>query len=229
MGRKIISYHKIINIDIPPAHYQTVESLINAINTALEENKVKIDDDDDEGDDDSQKENDVEIGKKKRKKASKTSVKLSKCVVFKYNTFTKKIKVSVLHKKIGWINFSNHLAYMLGFSNSFQSIFEARYLESEYMPDMSAGINMLYVYSDIVQPQLVGNSFSPLMRLIHVEGTHGSSVEKVFFNRQYIPIMLKDFSEVEIHIKTDGNQYVEFDSGKVIITLHFQRRRILMD
>lgn len=88
---------------------------------------------------------------------------------------------------------------------------------------------MLYIYSDVVQPQFVGNSYSPLLRLVHVDGVHGSNIEKVFFNRQYVPVLVKDFSQIEIHIKTDGNQYVEFDSGKTIITLHFQRKRILFD
>ena len=168
-----------------------------------------------------------------------SAVDMSEYMKFKYDRISRKVKV-VLYKaaarRLGVLCLSEHLAYMLGFRSRFIELEDLSPANStsdgevwgDYMVDMSGGSNMLYVYSDIVQPQFVGDSFSPLLRLVHVEGTHGSSVEKVFFNRQYIPVMTKDFSELEIHIKTDGDNYVEFDSGKVIINLHFQLKQLLL-
>jgi len=210
-------HHAVVKVEIPPAHYETVEYLITAINEALGDIQVKVN------------ENDINSGEEEQGNGTIATTKLSKVIMFRYNTNSKKVKMVIMNRKVHFVNLSKHMAYVLGFSNNWNTIFSGTSCEAKYMPDMSAGINTLYVYLNIIQPQLVGDSFSPLLRIIHVDGRHGMTVEKVFFNRQYIPVMQKDFGQLEMHIKTDGNQDVQFDSGKVIATLHFQRRRLLFD
>ena len=69
----------------------------------------------------------------------------------------------------------------------------------------------------------MGDSEVQLLRIVPVEGKHGDMVTKAFQNLQYVPIVKKQFSTVEMNIKTDTGKDVPFESGKLITTLHFRR------
>ena len=81
----------------------------------------------------------------------------------------------------------------------------------------------MYVYANILEPQIVGNVSAPLLRIVNVEGKYPNIIDKVFDFPHYIPVLVKDISDIEINIKDDLNEYIPFLSGKVIIKLHFRR------
>ena len=81
----------------------------------------------------------------------------------------------------------------------------------------------MYVYTDIVDAQFVGDVKVPLLRIFNTKGNYGDNVNVSFRYMQYVPIKVKSFETLEINIKDDEN--VSFGFGKSIATLHFKQSR----
>ena len=114
------------------------------------------------------------------------------------------------------------LSEMLGF-NSMEVI--KRTKEAPRVFDPESGVYALYVYTDIIQPGLVGNALVPLLRIVPIKGKVGDTVHHCFENPHYQPLCVKQFQTVEIDIRDDTGQPVSFERGKVIVKLHFRRRQ----
>ncbi|CAB4016293.1 Hypothetical predicted protein [Paramuricea clavata] len=83
----------------------------------------------------------------------------------------------------------------------------------------------MYVYSDIVDVQFVGDVKVPLLRIVNIEGEYGKNIHASFRNLQYVPVKVNSFESIEIHIKNDRDESVSFASGKSVATLHFRQKR----
>ena len=83
----------------------------------------------------------------------------------------------------------------------------------------------MYVYTDIVDAQFVGDVKVPLLRIVNIDGEYGRNVQASFRNLQYVPVKVNSFETVEVNIKNDRNENVSFESGKSIVTLHFRQKR----
>ena len=92
--------------------------------------------------------------------------------------------------------------------------------------ELSAGYHSLFVYTDIVKPSFVGNSFTQLLRLVQVpsNATFGDQILITYPNTYYIPLMTKDFETIEIDIKDDTGESIPFEFGRCIVVLHFRRK-----
>ena len=108
------------------------------------------------------------------------------------------------------------LQYMLGF----EAYGVRKGTVARYPPDLRGGIDALFVYSDIVEPQIVGDTKAPILRIIPVSGSFTDIVDRVFVAPHYVPVLNKQFSSVRITIKTDQDRLVPFQFGKVIVKLH---------
>ena len=84
-------------------------------------------------------------------------------------------------------------------------------------------VSTIYLYCDVVEPQVVGDVNAQLLQTVPVEGTFGKTVIKTFINTQYVPIRTKSFGNVEILLRTDTGEPVPFERGKVVTTLHFRQ------
>ncbi len=85
-------------------------------------------------------------------------------------------------------------------------------------------MSTIYVYCDIVEPQVVGDTNAQLLKTIPVEGKFGDVIAKTFTNIQYVPIQTRSFENIEILLRNDTGDPVPFELGKVVITLHFRQR-----
>ena len=83
----------------------------------------------------------------------------------------------------------------------------------------------MYVYTDIVDAQFVGDVKVPLLRIVNTEGEYGNTVHASFRNLQYVPVKVNSFETIEVNIKNDQNENVSFEFGKSIATLHFRQKR----
>ena len=83
----------------------------------------------------------------------------------------------------------------------------------------------MYLYTDIVEPQLVGDSKVSLLKVIKCDGEFGENVSVNILNPQYVPVTVKSFETIEIDIKDDTQENVPFEFGKLVVTLHFRQRR----
>jgi hypothetical protein len=111
------------------------------------------------------------------------------------------------------------LQYMMGFTT--QKVETTT--SAKYPPDVRGGMDSLFVYCDLVEPQIVGNSLEQLLRIVPIKGKHGDYISSVFVAPHYIQILKKEFATVEISIKTDSNRSVPFEFGKCLAKLHFRK------
>jgi hypothetical protein len=81
----------------------------------------------------------------------------------------------------------------------------------------------VYVYSDIVQPQIVGDSFAPLLRIMNFAGKK-DEVVNVTFRPYYKPVAKLDFDTIEILLCNEFGEEIEFVEGDCVVTLHFKRK-----
>ena len=113
------------------------------------------------------------------------------------------------------------LAKMLGFGGGDIKIRKSK--ESPYVSDLR-DIASIFVYCNIVQPQIVGNTSVPLLRTIAVSGKSGDVITKTFNNIQYVPVQTKSFENIETILRTVTGDSVPFEGGKVIATLYFRKQ-----
>ena len=98
--------------------------------------------------------------------------------------------------------------------------------EADNVVDMDQGFDTIYVYTDVVESRIVGDSVAPLLRSLPFGGSYGATVYARFTNIHYVPLLFAHFKSIEINIRVDTGRFVPFEYGKVTVTLHFRRRRI---
>lgn len=98
-------------------------------------------------------------------------------------------------------------------------------MKGKYPVDLRMGFEVFYVYCDLVELQMVGNSLVPLLRVVNVEGKHNDIVLKSYENPNYLPVSKREFDSIEINIKDNTNHSIQFLGGQVIVKLHFRKRK----
>ena len=213
----------VLYFDVSKGQYDTVSQLLKTLNQTLNHNIGSF------------KKHSLFQENKSTDLARKISEdKLSNILKFKIDEVSKQVYVAFQTSAIKTVALSKHLSYMLGFESGYisaKNVHEKTWYEekAKYAPDLHVVGDALYVYCNLVQPQLVGDTCAPLLRIVHVNGTYGNTIEKTFFNRNYLPLIVKNFTRIHIDIKSSDNRYIEFDSGKTIVTLHFRRKRLLFE
>ena len=91
--------------------------------------------------------------------------------------------------------------------------------------DLQRSFYSLFVYCDVVEHVVVGDVKAPLLRTVNITGKEGLTVNRIFQTVQYVPVKRKQFSTIKIDIRDDTGRPVPFQHGKVIVTLHFRRKR----
>ena len=90
----------------------------------------------------------------------------------------------------------------------------------------SNSMQSLYVYSDLIMPQLVGDVRAPLMRICYASGSPGDITNTEFNRLQYYPLLKKSFQYVEIDLRDDQGLPIPFASyGRVVCVIHIRPRR----
>lgn len=112
------------------------------------------------------------------------------------------------------------IAVMLGFEGDIDITGQ---VQAKYPVNMDIGLYSLYVYTNIVQGQIVGDAKAQLLRIVQVEGSHGDIVTKTFDQPLYVPLLEKSFDTIEVDISRDTGEQIHFIQGKSICTLHFRR------
>jgi hypothetical protein len=89
--------------------------------------------------------------------------------------------------------------------------------------DLNAGVHSLMVYCNLVEPVLVGNTYSQLLRSVSIPHSvpFGNQVVIPFQKLYYLPLSSTEFQTIEIEIRDDSNQLIDFQWGRTTITLEF--------
>ena len=136
-----------------------------------------------------------------------------------YNALNGKATVQL---KNGYqLSLAKRMSIIWGFGGSYLEII-MKTTESPHVADLAAMLT-IYVYCNVVQPQIVGDTNAQLLKSILVEGTFGDIITKTFSNIQYVPIQSRSFEDVEVLLRSDTGDPVPFERGKVVTTLHFRQ------
>jgi hypothetical protein len=82
-----------------------------------------------------------------------------------------------------------------------------------------------YVYTDIVQPVVVGDRQVQLLRTVNMDVDDGDvqMIHHVYTSPLYVPLGKKHFESIELNIMTDTGKTMPFAEGKSVAVLHFKR------
>jgi hypothetical protein len=128
----------------------------------------------------------------------------------------------VLKKNIIEVIFNGYIINYFGFEyNTFTYVDTHK---STKKPIYSKSFNHVYIYSNVIEPILVGGVSAPLLRNILVEST--SNVKLVMheniINPMYLPVSSSSINNIEVEIRDDSGELINFPYGsKNSITLHF--------
>ncbi len=193
-------YEGMIELRIPTGSYASVESLITAMQDTMDNWRPE-------------------------RKTKKKKIRLSRLVMLSYDKTYSRVRIKLDTTAIKGVVLGTPLQYMLGFGGKWSYTFSKAQVFGTYPPDLTSGFNTLYVYCDLIQPQIVGNILAPLLRTVAVSGEFGKTVDKIFLEPHYLPLRNKRFDTVQLSIKSDQNESVKFNFGKSIIKLHLRRKR----
>lgn len=88
-------------------------------------------------------------------------------------------------------------------------------------------ISIIYCYTDIIDHQYVGDSYSPLLRTISVpnKSNYGDIINHIFPQPHYVPVCRNNINIIELDLRSDTGEKIKFKSGKVVAKLHFRQKR----
>ena len=114
-----------------------------------------------------------------------------------------------------------------------ETIFKGKNMREifKYNPNINAGYNHLYIYSDVAGHNIVGDTLAPLLRVLPFEpsDTVENNNDCQHINHEitiphYIPVSKSDFDIISIQITGDLGIPVHFITGKTIVKLHFRQQ-----
>ena len=206
-------------LHIPGGLYETPESLISAINTAITFNSL--------GKEDESPTNVPEqpvIGRvtKYRRKKHAHMLLWKGDNRLEYNPQTKKATL-ILTKKGSFIRFDSKLSDVLGFTDS---VLRGPAIFNGSKPvDIHKNTLALYVYCCLVEHRVCGDYKVPLLRVIPTVNNNQDLVYRVFEKPHYHPISRNQFNTIEILLNTDRGEKFSFGPGSTIVTLHIRPRK----
>lgn len=91
--------------------------------------------------------------------------------------------------------------------------------------NLHAGIYNLFIYTNLVENQPVGDSQAQLLRIVPVQGEVGEYLYEAFEDRQYVPLHSNTFNSIQVLIGDRFGHRIKFNHGSapVILVLHFKR------
>jgi hypothetical protein len=197
-----------IEVNIPFGYYDTIQSLIDAMNTAVGEistlqNFPTINKHDGE----------IEMVRLER----------DKWPTFKFNDVKK--KCSVFLQPGTFVQFDDVMSSLLGIRNNrlYNPNAKAKFIQGPMTCDISGGIQDLYVYVDVVENVPVGDTEAPLLRIVNASGWTGENVHRIYDRPRYMPVQKNRFDSIECNIRDCFGKLVPFEGGQVIVILHFRR------
>ncbi|EFP13317.1 hypothetical protein CRE_12168 [Caenorhabditis remanei] len=131
-----------------------------------------------------------------------------------------KVKINFLNPaEVLFVEFDKACGYFLGFEDTIVR-------ESSVAPhkvDFFGDVSVIYLYSDLVDPIIVGNRKSNLLSVIPCTGKYGSIIYYTVPNPRYVPLINSNIDSIRIELLTDGGDPIPFSWGTTIAVLHFKK------
>ena len=98
--------------------------------------------------------------------------------------------------------------------------------EGLYTVNPDRVIPRIYVYCDLAERQLVGDSHVPLLRILDVPcNIAGDMVTHEFTNIHYVDLQRGTFEAVVVKLTDSRGNGIAFNHGDVVIKVHFKKKR----
>lgn len=143
-----------------------------------------------------------------------------------YDEFHKKVWIKVSSKF--FVKFQHDLAKILGFVPDKAlkgSVKEKHRIFSSHRPKIHEG--HIYLYCNIVKPQIIGEVTAPLLRILNWE--HSSikkSISQTFTDLFYIPLNGLNFDTIHLYLMDEAGYPLEFEEGEnTIVVLEFEEKK----
>jgi hypothetical protein len=159
------------------------------------------------------------------------NTKGQKPVQFENNSLKKTVKINIDPTSI--IKISDKLSYILGFngtlefrgneSNLAQLTAARTTFHSTVSSNLLAGAYHMFIYSDIIQPQVVGSELVPLFRIINLTENDNKVTTTRFVNPYYLPLARNIFDTISVVLCNEFGEELFIDKGQVTLTLHFRK------
>ena len=144
-------------------------------------------------------------------------------VQFSFEANNKKVRMvreETVHSHVH-VEFNTNLARLLGYDSNVR--YSLRHPKvSKFPPNMTGNIHSVYVYCDLSEHVLVGDTKAPLLRIVDRTSHARNVVHRTFNPPLYVPLQKKCFDTVEINLMTDTGIPVPFLSGKSFVVLEFR-------
>jgi len=134
-------------------------------------------------------------------------------------------KITVHIKGNSGIFFKNDLAWILGFEDGV--VIDSN-VTAKRCVDLMIDYHHLMLYTDLIQPQLVGNHSSELLCIIDLKTIDGHHYSSEFIRPYYFPIKRNNIQIVEIFIRRESGRIPIFKKGKLNLVLHMKKKNLLL-
>ncbi len=82
---------------------------------------------------------------------------------------------------------------------------------------------VIFVYCDVIEPQIVGESQVKLLRTVSANGDFSETSCSDFFKYKYLPVRSGYIRTIEVELRDNKGQLINFQSGDVLVELHFRK------
>ena len=93
------------------------------------------------------------------------------------------------------------------------------------VPDLGYFSSDIFIYSNIVGYNFVGSDQVQILRVIRGNGKYGDHFEKTFQDIHYHPVSHNNIDEIEVILKDDQGNLIQYEYGKVKIILSFKNMK----
>ncbi len=200
-GRKFAISHKII-----PGYYPTVQSVLDTILSIYTTTH--------------------------KKNAWVSGLKME------FNASTRKVRIStnemvIKFKRTGGrggetdskteLRLNGDVARILGFEDA--QLIVGKDIEGSFCASPNGGFHQLYIYTDLIQPQISPDGEYPLLRVIAVEDKPNQvNVEKSFSPVFYKQLKKHPIDTAQFWLMEDSGKRIDFQHGNVVIVLSFRKK-----
>ena len=128
-----------------------------------------------------------------------------------------------LKKDVVKVTLSLRMAHMLGFMLAEEQLEITKNETAFHLPHLESTAHSLYIYTSIVEHQLVGNAVAPLLRVVCPDADKlGQTVSEKYIKPNYLPVSSSYIDTIDVQIRTTTGHLFPFLSGThVVLTLHF--------
>ncbi|GFX27678.1 uncharacterized protein F54H12.2 [Trichonephila clavipes] len=125
-----------------------------------------------------------------------------------YNKATKRVKINAVQ---GSSLHLENLGELLGFKRNAIIIGN---MKSEFVADAWSNFSVFYVYSNLVSPQIVGDTQAPLLRIVRTKGKDGETISQYYDRPQYLPLVRHSFQTIQSELRLNSGDFVPFERVK---------------